>query len=141
MGGYSRLQVKTLAFLVIAFLVGSIIRFWQNRAPLPAVEPGTNAHFQAIAESLNVLQNADSLRARVADENAVMPVVPAPMWIHINTASAEELQSLPGIGPVLARRIVEYRQAHGPFQDVDELVRVRGIGKGMLKRIAGKIAL
>jgi competence protein ComEA len=60
---------------------------------------------------------------------------PAPVLLDLNRASEEDLQRLPGIGPVLARRIVEHRQAQGTFKDVDELRRVKGIGKKTFERI------
>lgn len=49
--------------------------------------------------------------------------------ININTASAQELQMLPRIGPALAQRIVEFRTANGAFKAPEELVRVKGIGE------------
>ena len=53
--------------------------------------------------------------------------------ININTASASELEKLPGIGPALAQRIVEHRDSHGPFASVDALTDVPGIGKAKLE--------
>jgi competence protein ComEA len=53
--------------------------------------------------------------------------------INLNTATAEQLEAIPGIGPVLAQRIIEYRQTHGRFQSVDELLEVRGIGSKRLE--------
>ncbi len=55
--------------------------------------------------------------------------------ININTATAAELEALPGIGPALAARIVAYREANGPFHSVEELRRVQGIGEAILARI------
>lgn len=52
--------------------------------------------------------------------------------ININTAYAELLDTLPGIGPVLAQRIVDYREQNGPFRDVSELSMVEGIGNEKL---------
>jgi competence protein ComEA len=49
--------------------------------------------------------------------------------VNINTASESELEDLPGIGPTLAKRIVEYRTQHGPFHDVKDLLKVEGIGQ------------
>ena len=53
--------------------------------------------------------------------------------INLNTATADQLEAIPGIGPVLAQRIIEYRQTRGRFQSVDELLEVRGIGPKRLE--------
>ena len=55
--------------------------------------------------------------------------------IDINSAEADILETLPGIGPARARAIVEHRQANGPFAGVDALTEVRGIGDGILESI------
>ena len=55
--------------------------------------------------------------------------------LNLNTADAESLQALPGIGPALASRIVAYRFEHGPFQTVEDLLRVPGIGPNRWERI------
>lgn len=55
--------------------------------------------------------------------------------VNINTAGAAELESLPGIGPALAARIVEYRDGHGPFASVDDLTDVPGIGPAKLEAL------
>ncbi len=52
-----------------------------------------------------------------------------------NTASAAELEALPGIGPVLAQRIVEHRRAHGRFERLEDLLEVEGIGPRILERL------
>jgi competence protein ComEA len=49
--------------------------------------------------------------------------------VNLNSASESELESLPGIGQVLAQRIVDYRTQHGPFHDVKDLLKVEGIGQ------------
>ena len=55
--------------------------------------------------------------------------------LDINTAAVDELDTLPGIGEVLAQRIVDYREAHGPFRSVEELIAVEGIGEGKLEKL------
>ena len=55
--------------------------------------------------------------------------------VNINTASKRQLEALPGIGEVLAQRIIDYRSANGPFSSVDELVKVKGIGEKTLAKI------
>jgi len=55
--------------------------------------------------------------------------------LDLNTATVAELDALPGIGPVLAARIVQHRREHGPFRSVDELLSVPGIGARLLARL------
>lgn len=59
--------------------------------------------------------------------------------VDVNRASAAELETLPGIGPALARRIMESRAEAGPFRSADDLLRVRGIGPATLERIRGLV--
>ncbi len=62
--------------------------------------------------------------------------------VNLNTADAETLQrELSGIGLVKAKAIVEYREAHGPFASVDELLEVKGIGAATLDKNRGKLSL
>ena len=70
--------------------------------------------------------------------DTVAPTIYDPR-IDINTASEEMLQLIPGIGPVLSKRIVEYRNANGPFQDIWQLSKVYGIGKNTIKEIQSLI--
>lgn len=61
--------------------------------------------------------------------------------VNINTASAAELETLPGIGPALAGRIIEYREANGGFGDPAEIVQVRGIGEATYAKLADRITV
>lgn len=64
---------------------------------------------------------------------------PSAAVLDLNTATAAELEALPGVGPALARRIVESRQREGRFRSVAELDRVPGIGPSMLSRLAPRV--
>ena len=61
--------------------------------------------------------------------------------VNINTADIAELAGLPGIGDVLARRIVDYRNAHVSFTAVEQLTNVEGIGEGKLEAILEQITI
>ena len=61
--------------------------------------------------------------------------------VRLNTATKEELESLPGVGPVLAERIIKYRQTHGPFQAKSDLLEVVGIGEKKFADIEDLIVL
>ena len=58
-----------------------------------------------------------------------------PLMVNLNTADAAQLQKLPGIGPGKAQAILRYRQAHGPFQAIEELMRVPGIKEGTFAKL------
>jgi competence protein ComEA len=53
--------------------------------------------------------------------------------LRLNSATAPELEQLPGIGPVLAQKIIEYRDQYGPFQRFEDLLQVEGIGPAKLE--------
>jgi len=61
--------------------------------------------------------------------------------ININKASQKELESLPGIGPVYAQRIIEYRQSRGPFKSKEEIKEVKGIGEKTFSKIKDLISI
>lgn len=61
--------------------------------------------------------------------------------ININTASQAELETLPGIGPTTAQKIIAYREANGPFANAEDIVNVSGIGPGTYQRIKDLITV
>jgi competence ComEA-like helix-hairpin-helix protein len=68
---------------------------------------------------------------------AVMPSMAAAAGaqIDINSASAEQLTAIPGIGKVMAERIVQFREQHGPFERVEDLLKIKGIAEKSFQRI------
>ncbi len=72
--------------------------------------------------------------SEVGSETEVQPVQDSGK-ININAATRDQLESLPGIGPVYAERIVKYRQTVGKFKSVDDLVKIKGIGEKRLEKI------
>ena len=65
----------------------------------------------------------------------------APAQLNINTATAAELVALPHIGPALAQRIVDYRNAHGPFRAIADVMQVKGIGPAIFQQIKDSITI
>jgi competence protein ComEA len=90
--------------------------------PVPVPGPGAGS---SLARDSATMDTAPALRDSAARR--------AP--IDLNRAGAGDLDGLPGIGPVLAGRIVLQRRRYGPFRQVDELLAVRGVGPRLLERI------
>jgi competence protein ComEA len=86
-----------------------------------------------------VVRDGDQIHVPRQDEAALLPTPGGGGLVRINHASLEELTALPGIGPALAGRIVAYREANGPFEDLDALDQVSGIGPALLAQITGLI--
>ncbi|ANM32075.1 hypothetical protein ABI59_04305 [Acidobacteria bacterium Mor1] len=59
--------------------------------------------------------------------------------IDLNKASAEQLVTLPGVGPAIAKRIVAFREENGPFKRVEDLLKVRGVGEKSFQKIKGRV--
>jgi competence protein ComEA len=112
------LYQAALALLTIVAAAGGIW-LWVGTSSSPGVEVTIVEHTSA-AQSLTT-DNASGPTARDL--------------ININTATIEEMETLPKIGPVLAQRIVAYRERHGPFQRADQVMVVERIGPAVYEAI------
>jgi competence protein ComEA len=75
-----------------------------------------------------------------ATAGGATPTGPAPL-VDLNTATASELEELPGIGPTTAEAIVDHRERNGPFTSVDDLLDVRGIGDAKLEQLRDRVTV
>ena len=111
---------RAVTFLVILILAGAA--FWGVRRFAPTV-------FLGKPDLIAVPNDAHPQN----QTNAVPKNKPE--LLNINTASAEELQTLPNIGEATAQRIIDYRTQHGNFTNVDDLQNVRGIGAKTIEKL------
>lgn len=70
-----------------------------------------------------------------------LPALAADGKVNVNTATAQQLQMLPGVGPALAQRMVEYRKQNGDFKSLEQLALVRGIGEKKCESLKPYVAL
>lgn len=98
----------------------------------PPIVPG-EAHSQP---SLAAKQPAPSVSSQLAPRPATVKA-----RLDVNQATVQEFDQLPGIGPALAQRIIDYRRSHGPFTGVEDLSLVKGIGPKKLDRLRGLVTV
>ncbi|MBN1137455.1 MAG: ComEA family DNA-binding protein [Anaerolineae bacterium] len=92
------------------------------------------AHPVADGEQVHIPRAGEQSPVRLPSAQSLTPAK-----VNVNTADLAELETLPGIGPELAQRILDYRQAHGPFARIEDLLNVTGIGSGILEKIRDEI--
>lgn len=123
-------ESRALGFVALLLVLALAARLGQRPAPVaPELEP---IDLAALAATTDSMVEAEARRGR--------PLAAGEL-IDPNTASAEELDRLPGVGPALAARIVAERERGGPFRTARELERVSGIGPATRARIAPHLRL
>lgn len=106
--------VYVVTLMICAFVTGYLAGAGNVPAPrITVINPQTSEDAQQLREEMSQTLQQDT----------------EPLLIDINTADAEALDLLPGIGPVYAQRIVEYRTENGPFQSIEDIMEVSGIGE------------
>lgn len=156
--GLSSKELMIIGFLLLSFLAGLVIKYsgWKEAYQYDYSESDagfeskikssfTELKQQPIdslqrqrAEELNQL--ADSIGMKIESETNKMEL-PAGTVININTALSGDLTRLPGIGEVMAERIIDYRTKHGGFKSTEELMNVKGIGEKKFEKIKENVTV
>ena len=115
-----------------------VVRLEPGSRVVDAIEAAGGATSEAVLAGVNLAAEvADGSQVTVPSrlDGAVgVSSTPDPT-VAVNTASASDLESLPGVGPVLAGRIIAHRDAHGAFRTAEDLLDVSGIGEATLARL------
>ncbi|MCX6137996.1 MAG: helix-hairpin-helix domain-containing protein [Ignavibacteriales bacterium] len=124
---FTRNEQKILLFLAVLFLAGAAIKVYRS-----SVVPPRAPRFD--------YSESDSVFAA----RSTIPAAPSSIKqqpVNINAAGVEELDGLPGIGPSMARQIVEYRNEHGPFKSLQDLRNIKGLGPKKLEKLQPMVTL
>jgi competence protein ComEA len=128
---FSRSDARVVLLLVIALLIGTALTIHHKSREIMTPD--------IILKSLDAA-SADTRNAR-AENNDFLREMLLRNPININTAPADSLEMLPGIGPELSRRIVDYRRRISTYRTVEDLKMVRGIGDARLEDIRSMITV
>lgn len=145
--------------LLVVIVAGGILLYSRNKQTQARVAGASTSSevdaLRAEIDNLNkkideVNQNIDAARSVVvetettqvaADNSSADSGASVSSQVNINTASLDELDSLPGIGPTYAQRIIDYRKAQGSFRSTDELQNVKGIGPKTFEKLKDLVTI
>lgn len=135
MWGFTRAEQRAILFLLVTFALGSAVLWYRRSLPPPPVD-------SALLDTLRVYSQHSAPAAlppagRDTVKTQTKPLVP----VNLNTATMEDLIGLPGVGEVLAKRILDYRAQHGKFARVEELEKVKGFGKSKMQALRDHVVL
>ncbi|MCZ7611630.1 MAG: helix-hairpin-helix domain-containing protein [Ignavibacterium sp.] len=149
--GLTKTEIKILGFLISVFIIGVIYKtFFDNQESSPYLNfdyGEEDTKFYALTSDSVSLNSQKSSSANVDYKQEVLDfntqnfknidkkILPAEKSINLNTATADELSNLPGIGIKTAQNIIEYRHSIKKFKSVEQLLNVKNIGDKKLKQI------
>ena len=142
---FTRQERVVIYFLIITLGIGAVIKYVRNQRldsqMVPARFHEEKQQFLDISEQINsdtlVLVDSTKIENIGSDSQDNSPGISGK--INLNTASVDELCELPGIGPAIAKRIKAYTDQYGPFEKIEDIVLVKGIGNKMYTRIQGLV--
>lgn len=130
--GFTRQEQLIVVFLLCGLLLGSVVSITKKHSVKKSSFDYDEIK-KKFAERVRI--RSEEAQAVVGNDGAAKIQEKARISININTASQKELEKLPQIGPVLAKKIIEYRRRQGGFKSAEELRKVSGIGEKVFARI------
>lgn len=159
---WENMKFVAVGALVVAMLAGSALLFWQIQKQNQPVKVSSDQSEvkkqiddlntqiaslnQAVKDAQKVETSESTVKTTTKSEGTVAGASTESSTevsgiININSASLEELDVLPGIGPAYAQKIIDYREANGGFKTIDEIQNVKGIGPKTFEKMKDQITV
>lgn len=120
----------------MAFDLKGLLDGYKYSSPARTEKPDTNSTSNIIKADSSKLNKVEKKQTKSkSGQNKQVGKLKESEKININSADIEDIVKLPGIGPVLAERIIAYRDSAGPYMEADDLLKVKGIGEKKLVKI------
>ena len=144
---FTKTERTIILFLFCTFWIGVAVRLFKQRVQSSSPSPETTRKFEllarAIREKADLPFREDSVRAAKKNtkpkKSKEKPSLSGP--VNLNTAELNELTLLPRVGEAMARRIIDYRIQNGGFKSVDELKKIKGVGKKTFDQIQPHVVI
>ena len=155
--GLTKTEIKTSLFVIIFFVIGGFVKFAKVHFDTKEIKQFNYSFHDSLYKALTdkIQTNAFKKKEKRVDSEVELSdfskgkieynqkgeVNPEQLSININTANIETLKKIPGIGPTIAKNIVELRKIKGTFKRIDDLIEVKRIGSKKLDKIRKYIYL
>ena len=142
--GFTRSEAAVIVFLAASLLSGATIRALQRdetgtpldvRQSLSRQDSVFAAQANARLIAPSGADERDKRASETIERTGTSGAADTPSIVDINTATGRAFETLPGIGPATAEKIIEHRRTHGPFSRVEDLMNVKGIGPKKFEKL------
>lgn len=138
--GFSRQEQRFVLGLLILFCIGLGVSFYRQSS-LASPDDRWQAHYSDIYREFKEISENSPSDSGTIPANETIGKKSLVGKININSATAEELSSLPRIGPATAQRIIEFREKNGAFRSIEEITKVKRIGPKTFEKIKNNITV
>lgn len=124
-----------MLLIIAAFFTGLSVKYYRHNQQAQQPDSEWKAERERIIEDFQAAQKSAYVKVRKKEPRSAVSKQAITGRININSASLQELQILPGIGPATAKKIIDFRNEYGPFKKIADIQKVKSIGPKTFAKI------